>query len=557
MSSRARPLVVALAVVAVVAGLAGGATLLGIAPWLPATPGPVPHFVDETASSGLDFTYDGPFVYAVGGGVAVFDCNGDGREDLYIAGGAGAAGLFRNDSEIGGPLRFTRLDDPAADLDKVNGAYPIDVDGDGNVDLITLRNGENVALRGLGDCRFERANEAWHLDGGNELTEAFSATWEVGASWPTLAIGNYADADSQDPATWCEPNYLVRPVVGAAASSSGPFAPPSLLQPSFCALSMLFSDWDDSGRMDLRVSNDLHYYDPNLGEEQLWRMAPREAPRLYTADDGWNRVQIQGMGIASRDLNGDGLPELYLTSQAASRLQTLADGRSRPNYRDIGGSLGVNVAQPFAGGEHLPSTAWHPEFEDVNNDGLLDLLVTKGNVTTQPDYAQKDPTNLLLGQPDGTFKEAADVAGILTFDRGRGAALADFNLDGRLDLVEVMYGAPVRLWRNEQPSGGPADASARWVGLRATQPDANADAIGALVEVRSGTQVDRREVTIGGGHAGGELGWLHFGLGAASSAEVRITWPGGEATDWMPLQTDRFYVLRRGAAPVPWTGGAE
>ena len=67
-----------------IAGLAGGATLLGIAPWLPATPGPAPHFVDETASSGLDFTYDGPFAYAVGGGVAVFDCNGDGREDLII-----------------------------------------------------------------------------------------------------------------------------------------------------------------------------------------------------------------------------------------------------------------------------------------------------------------------------------------------------------------------------------------------------------------------------------------------------------------------------------------
>src|SRR4029079_7996767 len=91
------------------------------------------------------------------------------------------------------------------------------------------------------------------------------------------------------------------------------------------------------------------------------------------------------------------------------------------------------------------------------NDGLLDLLVTKGNVQAQPDFAQKDPTNLLLGQPDGTFKEAADVAGILTFDRGRGAALVDFNLDARLDLVLVSYGAPVRLWRHDGTVGGATD----------------------------------------------------------------------------------------------------
>ena len=96
----------------------------------------------------------------------------------------------------------------------------------------------------------------------------------------------------------------------------------------------------------------------------------------------------------------------------------------------------------------MPSTAWHAQFEDVNNDGLIDLFIAKGNVTDQPDYARRDPSNLLLGQPDGTFREAADAAGILTFDRGRGAALVDLSLDGLLDIVEVNYGAPVRIWRN-------------------------------------------------------------------------------------------------------------
>lgn len=527
-------------------------TLLGLAPWSSTVTIHPPGFIDETAASGLDFTYDGPFAYAVGGGVAVFDCDGDGREDIYLAGGEGPAALFRNASKMQGELRFTRLSDTGAELDKVNGAYPIDVDGDGTVDLMTLRYGGNVVLRGLGDCRFEPANEAWGLDGGDGLTEAFSATWESGAAWPTVAFGNYATPGSLDPDTWCETNQLVRP-----AASGGAFGPAVPLGPSFCPLSMLFSDWDGSGRMDLRISNDRQYYDPDLGEEQLWRIAPGEAPRLYTAAEGWARFQIQGMGIASQDLTGDGMPEIYLTSQSASRLQKLVGGPSRPAYENIGLEYGVNVAQPFTGGDHLPSTAWHPEFDDVNNDGRLDLLVTKGNVTEQPDFAMKDPTNLLLGQPDGTFKEAADVAGILTFDRARGAALADFNLDGRPDLVLVNYGAPVRLWRNVDPEGPSGGTS--WVELRLSQPGRNVDAIGAVVEVRADGRVTRREVTIGGGHAGGQLGWLHFGLGGPNSVEVRVTWPGGEQTDWQPLEPVGFYLLERGKAPAwaPPPGGAE
>ncbi|MEO8274366.1 MAG: VCBS repeat-containing protein, partial [Chloroflexota bacterium] len=142
--------------------------------------GPVPAFVDETAASGLGFTYDGPFAYAVGGGLAVFDCDDDGMPDIFLAGGAGPAALFRNVGALGGELRFERSASSGTELAAVNGAYPLDIDGDGITDLVTLRNGENVAFRGLGGCRFERANEAWGLDGGAELTEAFSATWEAG-----------------------------------------------------------------------------------------------------------------------------------------------------------------------------------------------------------------------------------------------------------------------------------------------------------------------------------------------------------------------------------------
>lgn len=514
----------------------------------PTVTGPTPTFIDETAA-GLAHTYGGDFEYSVGGGVAVLDCNGDGRPDLYLAGGSNPAALFENGSPVGGSLRFTAVHDQVTDLTGVEGAYPIDIDGDGQTDLVVLHYGETDLLRGLGGCRFEPANERWTFATPPSWASAFSATWEGSAALPTLAIGSYLSLQKAlDGTRACTDDALLRP----AASGTG-YAPPATLAPGYCTLSMLFSDWDRSGRRDLRVSNDRHYYDPVNGEEQLWRIAAGQTPRLYTAADGWVQMQIEGMGIASQDVTGDGYPDVYMTTQGANRLQSLTAGPDQPTYRDIGLKRDVNATRPFVGGDTLPSTAWHPEFQDVNNDGFVDLYVTKGNVNTEADFATKDPSDLMLGQPDGTFREVADVAGILNFDRGRGAALADFNLDGMLDLVEVNYGAPVRLWRNVGMGSATSPASiGNWLALRFTEPGPNTDAIGSWVEVKVGDTTLRRELTIGGGHAGGQLGWVHFGLGSASGADVRVQWPDGQWGPWQAITANSFDIVQRGAAPQTW-----
>ena len=542
MNRRAVGLVAVAVVVVVLVGVGavgfvalrgGGAT--------PTTSLGAPRFVDETASAGVDHTFGGSSTYSVGGGVAVFDCNGDAKPEMYLAGGGGSAALYRNESAIGGALRFTPLRDPATDLTGVNGAYPLDIDGDGNVDLAVLRVGENVLLRGLGDCRFERANEAFGFDGGKAQTTAFSATWEGSAGLPTLAVGNYLQLDAAgESGADCDESAFLRP-----ASSGLTYGSPTPLAPGYCTLSMLFSDWDRSGRRDLRVTNDRHYYSD--GSDQLWRVAAGEAPRLYGAADGWVAMQIWGMGIASQDVTGDGYPDVYLTSQGDNKLQTLTSGPTQPAYRDIALKRGVNAAQPFTGGDTLPSTAWHPEFQDVNNDGFIDLFVTKGNVDEAPDYAAKDPSNLFLGQPDGTFQEGAEAAGVVDFARGRGAALADFNLDGMLDLVKVNLGAPVRLWRN----AGFGDAAnpepmGHWLGVTLRQPGPNRDAIGSWIEVRVGDVTMRRELTVGGGHIGGQLGPAHFGLGSAGEVQVRITWPDGVQGSWTTVKADQTTTIERG-----------
>ena len=495
----------------------------------------VPLFVEESLT-GVDHGYSGSWQFYTGGGVAVLDCDDDGLQDLYFAGGADRAGLYRNTSALGGPLVFEQVRSDMTDLTEVTGAYPIDIDSDGYTDLMVLRRAENVLLRGLGGCRFERANEAWGFDGGNDWTTAFSAKWQDGEAFPTLAVGDYLTIVDDGETPECDDDALFRP-------KSAGYPEPEVL-PGHCTLSMLFSDWDRSGHRDLRVSNDRQYYRPGEGEEQLWQVGPEMPARAYTREDGWDFLSVFGMGIASADVSGDGYPEYFISTMAGNRLRQLADGPEHPTFSDTAYARGVDVAQPFAGSDQgLPSTAWHAEFDDVNNDGRLDIYVAKGNVEAMSDHAADDPSNLLIGQPDGTWAEGAIEAGIVNYDKTRGAAVVDLNNDGLLDLVEVARAAPARIWRNAGAGTAVEPAPmGHWLDVELAQAAPNTDAIGAWIEVRaasgsaSGEVIEAvREVTIGGGHVSGALDPVHFGLGDARKAKVRVTWPDGEVGEWLPV----------------------
>jgi hypothetical protein len=531
----------------VVAGTVGFLALTGAASSVGPSPG-IPRFVDETLASGVRQVYDGGFSFFVGGGVAVLDCDADGLPDLYLAGGSNPAALYRNQSAVGGSLAFEQVPNATTDLTRVTGAYPVDIDGDGRVDLAVLRDGENVLLRGLGGCEFERANERWGFDGGHAWTVGFSATWETPDGLPTLAFGNYLGPEKADGSRRCADSALYRALPGQPR-----YGPPVTLSPGKCTLSVLFADWDGSGRHDLRMTNDRHYF--RRGGEQLWQVEAGRQPRRYTPADGWRPLQIWGMGIASQDVTGDGMPEVFLTSQGDNRLQTLDGAPGQPTYSDIAIRRGVTAHRPFMGDNSLPSTAWHPQFEDVNNDGWVDLFISKGNVDAQAGYAADDPSDLLLGQADGTFEEAARQAGVVSLGKGRGAALADLNLDGLLDLVEVNRSANVRVWRNAG-SGDAARPGAlgHWLAVRLEQPGANRDAVGSWIELRTADGSSQRQLTVGGGHASGQLGWVHLGLGPAGSAELRVRWPDGETGPWLAADADQFVVIERGAPEaVPWT----
>lgn len=479
----------------------------------------------------IDHIYSGGWEHFVGGGVAVFDCNGDHRPELFAAGGAGPARLFLNQSGAG-DFSFQADTPEALDLTGVIGAYPINIDGDGLTDLVVLRVGENRVLRGTGDCGFRPWPEL-ALDSGDRWTTAFSATWEGANALPTMAFGNYVNRDDPNgPFEACDKNYLFRP-------KGSTYGAPTPLTPGFCPLSILFSDWGRQGRADLRMSNDRHYY-VRGGQEQMWAMEAE--PRLYLESEGWNTHMLWGMGIASRDLTGDGLPEVFLSSMGDQKLQVLT-GAHGPNFDTVPFSRGTSAHRPYIGDDGRPSTGWHIAFGDVQNDGLDDVFIAKGNVEQMPDAAMEDPNNLLIQSPDGSFLEQGSESGVADLSRGRGAALADLDQDGRLDLVVVNRRSPLLLYRNVTPDVG------NWLAISLSQPAPNTDAIGAWIEVEAAGRVQAREVTVGGGHAGGSLIPEHFGLGSAERARVRVIWPDGSTAEWVEVAAGQALRLRRGVGP--------
>lgn len=487
-----------------------------------------PLFVNRAPDMGIDHSYDGGWEHFVGGGVSVFDCNGDAQPEIVAAGGENAVSLLLNRGEVGGELNFVQST-AFPEITGATGMYPVDIDNDDILDLVVLRVGENRFLRGQGGCTFTPF-VGLGLTPDDGWSTAFSATWESGQTLPTLAIGNYVDRDDPNgPFEACDDNVLYRPDGEA-------YPGPSVLTPGYCALSILFSDWNRAGRADLRVSNDRHYY-VRGGAEQMWHMDGE--PRLYTADEGWAKHELWGMGIASRDITGDGLPEVFLSSMGDQRLQMRDLTRDGPAFVDAPFAMGVTAHRPYAGGDGRPSTGWHIAFGDVQNDGRDDVFIAKGNVEMMPDSAMDDPNNLLIQNGDGAFSEIGGAAGIGSMARARGAALADLNGDGALDLVVVNRRAPMEIYQNVTPGTG------HWIGVDLRQEGVNRRAVGAWIEVTANGRTYAREVTIGGGHGGDVAGPAHFGLADAGRVDLRVIWPDGAVQDWTDVVADQVIVLRR------------
>ena len=517
--------------------------------------GDIPLFVEQAEQAGIQHQYTGPWEYFVGGGVAAFDCNGDRYPELLFAGGTNQAALYINHSSAGGSLTFAKqalIENEPGPLN-VTGAYVLDIDNDGWQDLVLLRVGANMILRGEPDCKFTPANRQFGIDGGRDWTTAFAATFEPGQSFPTLAFGNYVDRTAPgSPWGTCASNTLLRPET-SSRSDKPAYQSALLLDPGYCTLSLLFTDWNNSGRSALRVTNDRQYH--RGGQEQLWRFDQGKLPRQYTSSDGWKRVVIWGMGIAEGDLDGDGYPEYALTSMGDTKLQKLDIDQfveqGAPMYNDIAYTVGATAHRPYLTDSEEtdlnPSTGWHSQFADVNNDARLDLFISKGNVEQMPDFAAYDPDNMLLRGFDGRFTETGKESGIALDTRGRGASVVDLNLDGMLDLVVVNRSANVSLFRQRGIQHSThVGKTGNWLQIELKQPGTNRHAVGATMAIKTGNLNQSRTISVGGGHASGTQGFVHVGLGVAERARIRVRWPDGQWSAPYQVFANQFVVIEKG-----------
>ena len=171
--------------------------------------------------------------------------------------------------------------------------------------------------------------------------------------------------------------------------------------------------------------------------------------------------------------------------------------------------------------------------------------------STQP----KIPTTSFSANPMGRSSTAPSRPGIVHYDRSRGAALVDLNLDGMLDLVEVNRVVNVNVLRNVG-AGDDADNPSpmgNWIAIRLEQPSVNPDAIGSWIEVKIGDAWSRmrspsEEVT-----PAIRLAGFTSGSALPDEADVRVQWPNGEIGPWMTVDADRFVIIARDAdAPTVW-----
>ena len=277
------------------------------------------------------------------------------------------------------------------------------------------------------------------------------------------------------------------------------------------------------------------------------------------------------------DLDGDGRDEVVVV------LSSLDQGAALAVYGVVGGKLALRAKTAHIG---RPNRWLNPaEFADLDGDGRIEITAVwtphLGRVLQAWRYADgkldkvaevAGYSNHAIGSPvqdlteivklsdgrtalaiptpgydkiafmvleDGAFAEVSAEAGIASLARSRGAALADFDLDGRLDLVVVNRRAPLELWLNRSTGTG------NWATVDLRQDRANRLAIGAWLEIDRGDAAEWRERTIGGGHVSGTLLPFHIGLGAADAIRVRVWWPDGDASGWQEISAGARVTLTR------------
>jgi hypothetical protein len=553
-----------------------------------------------------------PILAAVSASACTADIDRDGDLDLYFttAGDGARNALFLND----GQWRFHRADLPA--LDGHNGPEGFssdctfaDVDNDGWDDLLVLTVGQRPRL--FHNQQGHSFVDVTDASGLPDYLNAFAAAFadldrdgDLDLICASYFAERYREEDipgappihprrvpSSEHAGRVMPNNWGNATNGGRKhlllnDGAGHFAEQSLatwgLSDTRFTFDIAAADLNLDGATDLFFANDF-------GPDQLYLSTGHgrfvEQRGRVPTDIG--RDSFKGMNAEVADIDGDGYPEIFVTNvfhpilPEGNLLWKNLPAGPEPTHRAF-----QNVAAPL--GVNDAGWGWGGAFTDLDLDGFLDLVVASGYISQgEGEYWYRLAT-LVSGDsrlivdsrqwpPVGNLSlsghELSHVfvwSGHRFVDRGREAGLerpfdargtlvADFDGDGRPDVLFVAQNGPYFLGRNAFRSGPGQSSPPHFVGvvLEGDGVRVNTDAVGAHVVVQpskpraTAPPPLHREITIGNGMSAQGMRWVLAGLGSyADTVDVTIRWPDGTSERHRGLAPDRYHTFRRADSPV-------
>jgi hypothetical protein len=538
------------------------------------TAAPFSRFVDVAHAAGLTETmvYGEPdsFTYifeSMASGCAFFDYDNDGWMDIFILGGrrlkdtppdAGNR-LYKNNRD--GTFSDVTAHAGLLDTGWAQGVCVGDYNNDGFEDLFLTYYGQNRLYRNNGDGTFTDVTAKagllypttrystgctffdYNRDG---LLDLFVSNYlemdQATAPKPSLSVPN---CNFQGVPTLCGPlglpkaqNYLYRNNGDGTFTDVSRESGVSGFRGSY-GLTVVSIDADEDGWPDIFVVCDstpslllMNNHDGTFREEALFR-------GVALSGDG---RQMGGMGAAAGDYNLDGHTDLLKThyyNQATGLYRN--DGKG--NFDDVTIKAGLNGETRFV--------CFGAGLADFDNDGYPDILLSTGTVYPEvdrilPAFPARTPRILFRNQGDGTFVEmgAEAGAGISARHCGRGAAFGDFDNDGDIDVLIMNVNEPPTLLRNDAPPGN------HWIKIRLEGTKSNRSAIGARVLVRYGGKVQVQELLSQSSFLSSNDPRLHFGLGAATTADIEVHWPSGLVETMKSVAANQLVTWKEGSGQV-------
>ena len=521
-------------------------------------------FTDVTREAGIGFVHNSGATgrkylpETMGSGLAFLDFDGDGWQDLFFVNGslwprrrgrATPQALYRNRGD-GTFEDVTARAGLSGELYGI-GAAAADYDNDGDTDLFINALGPDRLFRNRGDGSFEDSTER---AGVSDPGFGSSATWldydrdgrlDLFAcnyvQW-TPATDIYCTLDGVNK-SYCTPesyrgatNRLFR------NRGDGTFEDVTrrtgVFNPAGKSLGVVAFDSDGDGWTDLAVANDTepNFLYRNRGDGTFEEVGTPSG--IGFSEDGKARG---AMGIDAADYDGSGRESLVI-GNFSNEMLALYHNEGTGVFIDDAAVAGIG--QPS-----LLTLAFGCFFFDFDLDGRLDLFVVNGHVENdinrvQPSVTYAQPPHLFRGMGGGRFEPVAKRAGpaLARPAVGRGAATADIDNDGDLDVAVSTNNGPAVLLRND---GGNANG---WIRLRLVGRRSNRDGVGAKVRVRSGGVTQTRTIRSASSYASQSEMILTFGLGPPAGAkprgvEAEVTWPSGTVQAFAGLAPGRLHVL--------------